>query len=583
MGDYSNSIICIDNICKIESYEVSSFSGTCICQINSDFNSLKSNNINFIKSEKNNIDSYEISLSIFKCIKSGFNINILSNTGFYIFTIFIFFQTLSFLFFICFEKKNLNFFQKKSLSNPPKKEFDNEILFIENFDIIETINNNNNSFECSEKIIQDKDEGEIIEDINSYSMEYEDSVDINKEKESIMTNIKSEIGIINKINSRNNKSNNLKLQIEETNNPFIEKEKEVSKNYNNNNIKHQNKKIKENKFMSINESDINIKYKDILSLNNRKKTKSQHKISDFNYTNTEINERIKHLGYTKKTKRKNINNGNITNNSIRSKEELINLRDKISSIKKSIICSPDNLSFEKAKNNDNLSFCGFYWYLLGLKQPLLNLTSQIKLLNITESFVPSGIKLIRFFFLLGLNFFINSLFISQKYFSAKFKYFDNKYNLRFNHLGNDISINERFSYAFKHTILFAVYTFLICYVIQAIINYFYFNLRKTINVIIVNNSNVEEEIKDYLDTVRTKYQFIFMINIILMLLFWYYIINFSAVYTGGDLDYIAASILTFVFLQIFPFFICFFLARIRYCGLKKSEENIYKFSQVFAF
>ena len=185
--------------------------------------------------------------------------------------------------------------------------------------------------------------------------------------------------------------------------------------------------------------------------------------------------------------------------------------------------------------------------------------------------------------MLGLDFFVNSLFISQKYFSEKFLYFDKKYNLSYVDLGTDISTNERFIYAFTHTILFSVYSFLICYVFQAVINFFYFNLRKRINIILVNDCNVAEKIKDYLETVRIKYKFMFMINMLLMIAFWYYIINFSAVYRGGDLDYIASGILTFAILQIFPFFICLFLAIFRYCGLKKSERNIYKFSQLFAF
>ena len=539
LGDYAKCIICTDNICEIESYEISTFSGTCTCHINYDFNYLRSNNINIINTE-NNIGSYEISLTIFKCIKYGFNITIFSNTGFYIFAVFIFFQILCFLFFVFFEKKNIFFSsEKKNISNPPKKELDsdNDILFIENFDIIENINNNYNmSFECDQKQIQEKDEGEMIEEINSYYIEFEDSTNINKEKESVMTDIKSEIGTINKVNNKynkSNKSNNIKVQRQETKDQFLEKEKENEKEKEddknkNNNSKHSNKLIKDKKYIKVNKSDINIKYKDILSLNNAKKSKS--KKSDFFYANTEGNERINKLNFNKKTKRKKNNDNIISDITGKSKEELINIGDKISSIKKSIISSPDNLSFEKAKKNDNLSFCGFYWYLLGLKQPILNLASQIKMFKIAESFVPSGIKVIRFLFIFGLNFFVNSLFISQKYFSEKFKYFDNKYNLRFNNLGMDISTNERFLYAFKHTILFSVYTFLICYVIQAIINYFYFNLRKRINLIIVNNSNVEEEIKDYLDSVRTKYQFIFMINMVLMLFFAYYIINFSVVY-----------------------------------------------------
>ena len=69
---------------------------------------------------------------------------------------------------------------------------------------------------------------------------------------------------------------------------------------------------------------------------------------------------------------------------------------------------------------------------------------------------------------------------------------------------------------------------MICYVFQAVINFFYFDLKNRINIILVNDFNVADEIKDYLDTVRIKYKFMFMINMLLMIFFWYYIINFSS-------------------------------------------------------
>ena len=581
MGEYRNEIICTDKICNIEYYEISNFSGICNCQINSELNYLNSNYINIFNSENSTIP-YEISFTIFKCIKSGFSSYIFSNTGFYLFAIFIFLQILCFIFFLCFEKKNIYLYSsKKDTSNPPKKESDNELLFIDNFDILDNINDNLNniSCECSEKQIQEKDDGDEIEDIHSFYVNFEESTYNNKDKESTITDIKSETEISNNGKRKSNTIKDIKQELQETNNAFLDEKEE-------NNIiksKKQKRLIKDKKYKNMNKSDINLKYKDILSLNIIKKQKNQNKKSDCHYANTEGNERINKLNLKKKFKPKNPKNKIISETSAKSKEELIDLKDKISSIKKSILGSPDNISFEEAKASDNLSFCGFYWYLLGLKQPLLNLASQIKMFKITESFVPSGIKLIRFIFILGLNFFVNGLFISQKYYSEKYKYFDNKYNLKFTDLEMDISTNERFSYAFKHTILFSVYSFIICYVIQAVISFFYFNLRKRINMIISNDCNVEEEIKDYLDTVRIKYKFMFMINMMLMILFGYYIINFSVVYRGGDLDYIAAAILTFVFLQIFPFFVCFVLAIFRYCGLKKSEQNIYKFSQIFAY
>ena len=395
-----------------------------------------------------------------------------------------------------------------------------------------------------------------------------------------MTELKSEIDMSKSKEKGKRKTNNIKIKGNDTGEVFLDKEDDDYKSKNQLNI--------EKKYKKIDKNGLNFKYKDFLSFNfNTKNSKNLSKKSDIYHMNTEgkekEKEKIKKINVRKKkSKSKNYSENE---HSVRSKEKIIKLKDNISSIKKSFLSSPDNKSFREAQKDDKLSFCGFYWYLLGLKQPILNLSSQIKILNITESFIPQGIKFIKFIFILGLDFFINSLFISQKYISKKFVYFDNKYNLRFDDLGIDISINERFSYAFKHTILYSVYTFLICYVIQAILNYVYFNLRKRINAIIMtkDDGNIEEQLKEYFETVRTKYKFIFMINIILMLFFWYYIINFTAIYRGGDLDYIAASILSFIFLQIFPFFVCLILALLGYCGLKKSDENIYKISQVLAY
>ena len=558
VGDYTNEIVCTDKNCDLDSYQIKDFSGNCKCRINSDV-SMTNNYKNILNSE-NEKNSYEISFTIFKCIKSGFSNYIFSNTGFYIFLIFIILQILCFIFFIFVEGKNFNMTSKKqNRANPPKKVID-EILFIDNFDILL---NSNNDKELSEKDIQDKDEGECIEELNSSYIEY--SVSEKGDKNSDITVLKSETdlnkGKRNKLSMKNKPQN--------TGEVFLEKEDDDyrSKNELNPSSNKKYKKINRN----------GIKYRDILSMNiNNKNKKSKSKNSDIYYANTEGNEKN-----NKKRLKKKIYSEN--EGSVRSKEKIIEIKGNLSSIKRSLISSPDNKSFREAKKDSKLSFCGFYWYLLGLKQPLLNLTSEIKILNITESFIPSGIKLIKFIFIICLDLFINALFISQKYFSKKFTYFNDKYNLRFIDLGIDISVNERFSYGFKHTILSSVYTFLICYLVQSLLNYFYFNLRKRINDIIMAEGNVDEEIVNYFQTVRTKYKFLFMINIILMLLFWYYMIVFSSVYRGGDLDYISAAIWSFIFLQIFPFLICLFLALIRYCALKKSDENIYKFSQVFAY
>ena len=578
-ANYANEIVCIENTCEIKSKQNSDFIGSCICPIKTDFNKFKNYQIN-ISHNTNEIKSYDISLAIFKCFKSGFSNNILSNTGFYLFLLFIIFQIICFCIFMIFQNKIVPFPKKKIPANPPLKTKD-DILFIENLDIIEDSSNINN-FRNDIQDIQEKDEGEYIED---FEYDYVGVFDDN----SCNTELEDKMSFSNKSNKRNTskirdfKAQNTKDVLLENDDDCMSKNHFITKKY---------KKIDINYNYKLND-----KFRDFLTLNKGNKTlnmngnknkKHQNKVSETFYLNSEGNKYNKTMNYKipseKIIKLKDERKIKTQNeNSFKSEEQLYKIKDNINKIKRSILGSAYNLRVKDTQTVENFSFCGFYWYLLGLKQPILNLTSEIKIFRITESFIPSGIKGIRFIFMISLNFFINSTLLSQKYFSKKFHYFDSKYNIRFIDYGTDIPTNERFSYAFKNTIINSVICFAICFVIQSILNYLYFNIRNKINEIIINDHNVEEEIIDYLGTIMKKYKFMFLIDMILMILFFCYMVNFSSIYIGGDLDYISASILTFIFLQIFPFIICFILTLIRYFGLKTSSDKLYKISQIFAY
>lgn len=54
-----------------------------------------------------------------------------------------------------------------------------------------------------------------------------------------------------------------------------------------------------------------------------------------------------------------------------------------------------------------------------------------------------------------------------------------------------------------------------------------------------------------------------------MIIFFVYLTNFSAAYSGGALDYIGAGIWTFAFLQILPFISSLIISLLRYYGMKK--------------
>ena len=112
-------------------------------------------------------------------------------------------------------------------------------------------------------------------------------------------------------------------------------------------------------------------------------------------------------------------------------------------------------------------------------------------------------------------------------------------------------------------------------------------MRKKVYIIIKQCKNDEkEEIKE-LNAFLLKYNCYFIIisgiNFIFMILFFFYMINFSEVYKGGYIDYITSSLLTWAFLQIFPFITCFVSTIFRYCGIHNKCRKLYKLNQVYIF
>ena len=75
---------------------------------------------------------------------------------------------------------------------------------------------------------------------------------------------------------------------------------------------------------------------------------------------------------------------------------------------------------------DDRTISELYLHLLPLKQPIWDMLSDIKALEINKSFVPLCMKIIRFFFMLSFNMFMNSLFLTQNYFKKRYKYFNEK-------------------------------------------------------------------------------------------------------------------------------------------------------------
>ena len=145
-----------------------------------------------------------------------------------------------------------------------------------------------------------------------------------------------------------------------------------------------------------------------------------------------------------------------------------------------------------------------------------------------------------------------------------------------------ITSTELFSYGFSHAYTAGLISFVICLIIQSLLNYFFFNLKKKLNKIKNEgsenkNRRIKEEIFQVLKSAKKCFIIIFGISLVIMLIVFYSAIAFNGAYRGGAMDLIAGALWTFIFLQIIPFLYCLIFAFCRYQGIKKNKEKLYNF------
>ena len=263
--------------------------------------------------------------------------------------------------------------------------------------------------------------------------------------------------------------------------------------------------------------------------------------------------------------RRSIKNIPIIQKNIDTKENFIeNTNNQYTEEDKGIKQNIEIIHENADKKEKQISLWECYWKILSLKQPIINLFSPIKCLKITDTNIPILIKIMKIIFIISLNIFFNVLHLDQKYFKNKYIYFNNKYNIVHEYLDQNIPLNERLSYGFKNAYISGLISFLICFIIQSILNYFFFNeylypLKYNIHINTVNfRININKD-KNITEKNYKKYLLIFGIGFIMMIVIFYSVITFNEVYRGGYIDLLAASIWTFIFLQTIPFIFCFVL------------------------
>lgn len=249
--------------------------------------------------------------------------------------------------------------------------------------------------------------------------------------------------------------------------------------------------------------------------------------------------------------------------------------------------SPLDISSKKKKK----TFCHIYWHVLSLKQHIINFFSFCTCLNITESYIPHPIRIIRSLFMVVLSFLLCILFLDQKFYSKKFKYFNEKYKLISGttdgvtiapeEVIGGVTSGDLWSYSFSHTFVNGVIVFAILLVVQFILGIAFFSLRN--KVIEVLKKNDTSGINELVTQTRIKYIIFFIIIGVFLILFLFVFIAFGGAYGGGFSDYFLPGIVALIFLQIFPFLWSLIISLLYYIGIKEKSKCCRQVSRFFMF
>ena len=590
LGEDKNKNLCGNKDCKLINDISNTNEAQCSCSINLNINDINLYDIK--KNDQKEEASKKDFLKIFQCFDSK---RLKVNEGFYISLFTLCIQSASFILYFLFTPKVPVI---HPVANPGKKDSSKNS---QNGNEVETEDNKLNKSDEKEAKTSLNREDIIDNHINSPQISNQvfnfGNIDEEVEEKCPEDNQSERKGTNDvKIDTIKIGNNNIKLEGKNLGQETRSAEEniELFKNIENLNTINTNTNYNQNNCAVSGKNDTmnnskNSKNKDLKdsadedfslreSMNKKLKMKEREEDKEFEEKLKNNNEKVLYF-----FSQKNKNKTNLKNNKNADKKQN---KDKNEEKEKNQILPLDYLPIEKAITYDKRSFGILYWSIFSFKQPLINMLSYLRICNITQSCIPVQMKLIRLLLMLILNIFINSMTITQNYFKDKYEHFNKKYQIEETD-SDSIKIKipplERLSYAMNHCFPEVFITFVICMIVQFIINYIFFGIRRDLCYISINEKKEEvinREVQKVIKKVKVRYIIFAVINLILMVVFFIYLTNFSNAYSGGALDYIGAGIWTFIMLQILPFISSLIIALLRYYGMKKNSQGMYRISQI---
>jgi len=217
------------------------------------------------------------------------------------------------------------------------------------------------------------------------------------------------------------------------------------------------------------------------------------------------------------------------------------------------------LSYQEALRYDKRENCDYYCSLIKNKQLFMFTFCSFNDYN-------SGIvKKYMVFLSFALHYTVNALFFTES----------NMHQI----------YEDKGKFNFQHQISFILFS--------AIISTFL--LRIMLHTLVLTDKDVlevkQQETKPLafimkkkkLKNIKIKYTIFFILNFILLTLFWYYLTCFNAVYQNTQVYLIENTFISFAFSLFYPFIINIFPTIIRNCAIHSSDKKqdyLYKFSQI---
>ena len=221
---------------------------------------------------------------------------------------------------------------------------------------------------------------------------------------------------------------------------------------------------------------------------------------------------------------------------------------------------PDDMDYDEAIRGDKRTYCQYFFDKVINEQILINTFFTKEVLK------PLPIKIILLVLNTDLYFIINALFFNEDYISDLL---DPK---------NDNT------WSFINRILDRIITLtIIGVIINYIIEFFFIEEKKIKRIFRVEKDNIlilKYEIVKMIKSTYIRYNIFIIISMVIMIFSLYYIFCFNNIYPSMKGEWIKSSLIIIAFMQVFPIFLSFLDASIRFISFKCKSERLFRLSSI---